>query len=754
MLFRTKFRLVRFVSFAVALMMASSIFLSGASASPVPSVVGHPSPGGAGNPEAFSRSNLNIAGVAPQSNLRPYSLLQSTFSFVNDTLRPGNEQPSTLAASGVVAAAPGVEEVLVGMQGALVAIGASNGSVLWTTPLPGEWVLYLAIDAAGGVGFAVLSGQFSGIVEVGLTNGSVLAHNYAALPNPIAYDPVSDLVYQTEVPWEGLVAYYPSNLTEAAFLQSYSGGDWTPAGVEVTVDPLTGDVFVTTEAGWGQIVAGPIPAGFSILSPHTGSILNETYICGPSGGSGTPDALAFDSRNNTVFVLCTNASGTSLYVQSAVSAQTVAVVPLPEGWMAWGGYESSLVYVPQTDSIVIGNDAGGFTSVNATSYRISANTTASLDGGGNVVLAQGGSADLLYGINPYANEVNAFDPSLNARVFSYQFAPLPLAPTFVDQRGELWVAGAPSADSVSIINTTLGRVVGSVGVGLVPDAMAYDATHGDMWVANALSGNVSVVNAAARQVVATVPVGSVPVGLTVVPSFGEVVVAEESGFLSGSTNYSATLTVINDSTFSVERVMNLSVPQNVYPSEGLPTTIVWDSSAGRIIVEDAYYFWRSQSSPSVGFWSIDPAHLAESATPVAMQAYNLAGLGYDDSDGGLYATGWLSNTSTNETLWRVDPYNGTFDDLLGNLSSNTSWEPYSDTGAYSSNILSLSGTPWVAVVVTNGSGYRLSFFNTTAPGFAAVSFPLGSYPLGLQWNPTDQEVYAGNYGSASISWFD
>ncbi|MGA7476237.1 MAG: hypothetical protein WBW47_03345 [Thermoplasmata archaeon] len=702
------------------------------------------------------RSNHVVTDAAWQNGFDPSTVPQSTLSFTNDTLVPGNRQPFDLIGPDMVAAVPGLGELLVGSPNALVAVGASDGSLLWQTQIG---IGTIAVDSAGGVAFV---GNGAGIAEVALSNGSVLARHgvdvYSA--SPIAFDPVSNLLYLTQVGTQeqGILTYYASNLTEDEWLPGVTTGA-NPTSNDVAVDPNTGAVFVTFVPGWGGPLVGPQPVEFSVLAAH-GSFVGQSFVCGPAASNPFPTALAFDSRNNTVFVLCDNSSGASLYVESAITAQTVAVVPLPLGWMEWPWTTTPLTYVPQTDTIVIGNGEGGLTQVDATSYRIQTNTVLSFDGGATVALAADGSTGLVYGVNPFSDQLNAYDATLATRVLSRQFAAMPLAPTYVPPSEELWVAGVPNANSVSIINTSLAEVVGSVGVGFVPDAMGYDSVHSNMWVANALSSNLSVVNEVTQRVVATVALAAHPVSIAVAPTIGEIFVAGSSGNVSPTYSTAATLTAINDTTFAVEGIVNLALPKNMFNNYStiLPTSTIWDSGIGRVIVGDAYGFSAdSQGSYRVGFWSIDPVSLNTSVTPTPMEAYITNDLEYDVSTGTLYATGWLSGDSANETLWRVNPSNGTNEGIVGNLSTSAESTEYSvpgsETGGVGVNILPLAGTPWVAVALGNGSTYKLSFFNVSSSGPPVVSFSMGDWVLGLAWNPSAGDIFGANYGSGSLSWF-
>ncbi|MFB8000484.1 YncE family protein [Streptomyces sp. NPDC056002] len=71
------------------------------------------------------------------------------------------------------------------------------------------------------------------------------------------------------------------------------------------------------------------------------------------------------------------------------------------------------------------------------------------------------------------------------------------------------------SDTVSVVDTGIGRVVGSVPVGDGPDSVAVSPDGSRVYVTNFVSDTVSVIDARTRTVIATVAVGDEPSTVTV-----------------------------------------------------------------------------------------------------------------------------------------------------------------------------------------------------------------------------------------------
>lgn len=80
-------------------------------------------------------------------------------------------------------------------------------------------------------------------------------------------------------------------------------------------------------------------------------------------------------------------------------------------------------------------------------------------------------------------------------------------------------AYVPNAGSgnVSVISTATNAIVGTIGVGSNPQAVAASPDGSRVYVVNLTSGNVSVINTLTNSVVATIGVGIAPIGVCVSP---------------------------------------------------------------------------------------------------------------------------------------------------------------------------------------------------------------------------------------------
>ena len=74
----------------------------------------------------------------------------------------------------------------------------------------------------------------------------------------------------------------------------------------------------------------------------------------------------------------------------------------------------------------------------------------------------------------------------------------------------------PFRNNLSIIDTATNLVVGSVGVGSNPTAVAFDPANNEVYVTNLFGGTVSAVSGSS--VSATIPVGLSPANLLFDPA--------------------------------------------------------------------------------------------------------------------------------------------------------------------------------------------------------------------------------------------
>ena len=79
--------------------------------------------------------------------------------------------------------------------------------------------------------------------------------------------------------------------------------------------------------------------------------------------------------------------------------------------------------------------------------------------------------------------------------------------------------------TVSVINLTTHKVIGTISVGKDPEGVGVSPAGGRVYVTNSGSNMVSVIDARTDQVTGTIPVGVKPVGVAVIPNGNEVYVA-------------------------------------------------------------------------------------------------------------------------------------------------------------------------------------------------------------------------------------
>jgi YVTN family beta-propeller protein len=83
------------------------------------------------------------------------------------------------------------------------------------------------------------------------------------------------------------------------------------------------------------------------------------------------------------------------------------------------------------------------------------------------------------------------------------------------------------ADNVLVINTTTGSIVRTIGVGLFPDAVAYDPLNEYSYVTNFDGGDVSVIDTSNDSVLGTIPAGTGPIFAAVDTRNGDVYVSNQ-----------------------------------------------------------------------------------------------------------------------------------------------------------------------------------------------------------------------------------
>jgi YVTN family beta-propeller protein len=270
---------------------------------------------------------------------------------------------------------------------------------------------------------------------------------------------------------------------------------------------------------------------------------------------------------------------------------------------------------------------------------------------GNVHFPEGIAYDPLNG-NLYVtshntNSVSAINASTKKVIGSANVGKYPIELTYDSLNGNVYVTNFGS-NNVSVISGTTNQAIGVIAVGTYPIGIAFDPLNNNLYVANSGSNNVSVINGTTNKVIGKTQVGSSPFGIAFDPLNNNLYVAN-----SDSNNVS----VINGTTNKATWSLNVGTH---------PEGVAFDSSNGHLYVTNFY-------SMNV---SIINATTNKTMGYIAVGSHP-QGLAVDSSNWYLFVTNCGSNnvsvinTSTNKAFVAVNvgvsPYWDTFDSSNGNV---------------------------------------------------------------------------------------
>ncbi|MEU6586998.1 YncE family protein [Nocardia sp. NPDC046763] len=248
----------------------------------------------------------------------------------------------------------------------------------------------------------------------------------------------------------------------------------------------------------------------------------------------SPQGVAVDPMTHNVYV-ANFSSGTVSVLDGTTSAVTATIENIP-GAMG-------VAVDPQTRTVYVSDyaDAGKVFVVDANTNTVTAN--------------------IAVGANP--DEI-AVDPRTHL-VYVTNATVDPLA------EGQTGVRVASKPGSVSVIDPRARAVTATIGVGLRPITVMFDADRSRLYVGNETDNSVSVIDVSTDTVAATVAVGRAPLGLALDHRSGTLYVANNVG---DSIWMIDTHTNRVDGTIAVRRPSMIAIDENrriVYVGV-LPTT--------------------------------------------------------------------------------------------------------------------------------------------------------------------------------------
>jgi YVTN family beta-propeller protein len=261
--------------------------------------------------------------------------------------------------------------------------------------------------------------------------------------------------------------------------------------------------------------------------------------------------------------------------------------------------------------------------------------------------------------------------------------------------------------NVTAINGSVDRAVGpGIGVGPNPNGIASDPSNGYLYVLNFGSNNVTVINGATDTVVVpSIGVGTQPDGIAFDPSNGYVYV---SNYISNN------VTVINGATDTV-----------VVPSIGAgiePDGIAYDPSNG-------YLYVANYNSNNVTVINGATDTVVVPSVGVGSGPYRIA---YDSSNGYLYVTNYNTNNLT--------VINGATDQVVvpsigvGTAADGIAYDP-------------LNGYLYVSNLFTN----NVTVIDGATDQVVVPSIGVGTSPDEIVYDASNGFLYVANFGSTNVT---
>jgi YVTN family beta-propeller protein len=544
------------------------------------------------------------------------------------------------------------------------------------------------------------------------------------------YDPVNGKLYVRSGYGDSVVVINASSdsvITEISLPTSSNPYSLAPT---LAVDPATGNLLATSSS----------TTSLTIINGTTDQVAGSVPIGVAQNG------ILYDPADK------------EFYVSDYYSASVSVVSSAPYSWVTnvpTGTDPSALLFDPTSDQVFVANlDAGrvggNVSIIDAKTNTLVKNLTTgayplalALDTHDDVVdvaFANGGSQSNVTEINATTDKVvRTWYTGDDTETLTY-------APN-----ADVVLAANGASDNLSIVNLSKG-VLTTLPIGHGAIFSAYDATNGYVYVQNSQSANLSVVNPSSKTIVTNVSLANgLAYGLTVEPATGAVVALSQGSYTGAVRGTAANATIVSATT---DRAV-ASIPLNVYPNG-----ITYDPAVGNLIVAnpgggDVYELDHSSNLytkiAAIGgypklstydpknstLWVIDPGTenvtVLDSTLRVVARVpvgLNPTGIAYDASDGLVYVT--------TDYLGYVAVINGTSYAVLPQILIHTS--DYLTSALYDPHSKD--------VYVTDFTGHNVAVINSSGP---IKSIPVGSSPLSLAFDSTNDTIFVANSGSNNIS---
>ncbi|MGA8711176.1 MAG: YncE family protein, partial [Thermoplasmata archaeon] len=466
------------------------------------------------------------------------------------------------------------------------------------------------------------------------------------------------------------------------------------------------------------------------------------YVTGSVSVGGVPDGIAYDPVNHDLYVA--DSGSHNVTVISAASNRSVASIQV-------GTSPTAIIWDSTLNRVFVANDgSSNVTAINPTTNKVLFNTTTAaypiafamdtVDGYLDVLtLTYGGSL----------GRVDVIDASSGALKATLHVGSSPEALAYDPSVKELFVANSAS-ENVSVFNQPADTTNGTIPIGegnVVPLSIVYDPVGGDVYVSSYVSANVSIINPTLNKIAGTVSTNGLgPWGLTVDNATGDLYSLNE-----GTTLVAPTATVISPTTHAAIDTFGLATYSQGFTYESPGNLLALANEGG----DNTYFLnastYRESSIVPAGYKPVATAfdnytqdtYTLNSEVPENITVVNAAGLKVTSISAVPEPYALAFDPYTNDIYLTqqsgfVVPINGT---------THTAGTSIRDNGS----------SPWAIVYDPHNHDVYVSnegSSNVTIIGPAnhvIGSIPVGSEPYSLAFDPKNNTVWVANYGSNNIS---
>jgi YVTN family beta-propeller protein len=277
----------------------------------------------------------------------------------------------------------------------------------------------------------------------------------------------------------------------------------------------------------------------------------------------------------------------------------------------------------------------------------------------------------------------------------------PVATAYDSATGNLYISNSRS-NNVTVVSTTTDKFVASVEVGFNPTGIVYDSTNSMVYVANWLQNYLSEINTTTQHEEAKIPVGHGPTGLAFDSVTNSIYVTNQ---------HSNNVTVISAS--SRLSIANITVGTQ-------PIAATYDPANQQVYIANA-----DSNTVSV----INATTNAVTATiPVGNAPMGIA---VDNATGNVYVVNLNSSSMS-----------------VIDGASNTVFATVGDVGASPTGVAYDSATS--ALLITDDTSNETTVIAADSSS-VVQQVTVGTYPVGIEYVPSDGFAYVANAGSDNVS---